>query len=133
MTTRGEIEGITDARQLEAMRRAACVALGIEFAAVAWPSENESEKSEQTQDVAAAGDSKRVQLSDADWDLIAPLLPSEAPQTKSMPNRDFLEAVLTVMRRGGTWASRYTPAADIEAVRRRFGEALSQSRRWTRR
>jgi hypothetical protein len=38
-----------------------------------------------------------------------------------MSNRDFLDAVLTAMRRGGVWASRDAPAADIEAVRRRFG------------
>ena len=53
--------------------------------------------------------------------MIAPLLPPEAPQANAMSNRAFLDAVIAVMRRGGAWTSRHTPAAEIEAVRRRFG------------
>ena len=38
-----------------------------------------------------------------------------------MSNRDFLNAVLIAMRRGGAWVSCQAPTAEIEAVRRRFG------------
>ena len=103
-------------------RRAACRALGIDFATVAWP----SERAEPEAQDAPASSSEAAALSDEDWGLIAPLLPAEGPQANTMPNRQFLDAVLAAMRRGGAWTSRHTPAAEIEAVRRRFGRWAHQ-------
>ena len=108
------LEETTDASQTEASRRAACLGLGIDPATVVWLSES-AELRELPQP------REHVELSDEEWHAIAPFLPSEAPQANSMSNRDFLNAVLAAMRRGGNWVSRHTPATDIEAVRRRFG------------
>ena len=98
------------------MRRAALLALGIDPATVVWPGEDVLRDAEP-----AAQPPEPAGLSDRDWQLIGPLLPPEAPQANAMSNRAFLDAVLAAMRRGGAWTSRHTPAAEIEAVRRRFG------------
>ena len=78
------------------MRRAALLALGIDPATVAWPSEGELRDAEP-----AAQPPERAGLSDAEWQVIAPFLPPEAPQAKAMSNRAFLDAVIAAMRRGG--------------------------------
>ena len=106
----------TNASQREGMRRAALLALGIDPATVAWPSEGELRDAEP-----AAQPPEPAELSDGEWLVIAPLLPPEAPQANAMSNRAFLDAVIAAMRRGGCWTSRRTPATEIEPVRRRFG------------
>jgi transposase len=109
------LENFTGDLQMEERRRVACLALGIDPATVVWPSQG-AEPSEP-----ADSNPEHVELSDEDWCVLAPFLPPDAPQASSMGNREFLEAVLAAMRRGGVWVSRRTPAAEIEAVRRRFG------------
>jgi len=109
--------------ELEASRHAACLALGIDPATVAWPAGDGAPKRSEVDPSTSA---EQVDISDKEWVSIAALLPAEAPQVNSMGNRDFLNAVLTVMRRGGAWVSRQTQAAEIEAVRRRFGRWAHQ-------
>jgi transposase len=101
--------------ELDTRRRAAAVALGLDPSIIAWPDRRDEHE-------AASGEvkSERPHLTDAEWRSLAPLLPAEAPQAKAMSNREFLKAVLEAMQRNG-WVSRKTPAADIEAARRRFG------------
>ena len=111
-----------DASDLEERRRDACRALGIDPSAIVWPTPETS----GAPSASVATDREGIELSDEDWVLVAPFLPPEAPQANSMSNRDFLEAVLAVMRRGGSWSSRHTPAAEIEGVRRRFGRWAHQ-------
>lgn len=101
----------------QAKRDAAARALGLDPALVRWPGEEDVALSIQP----AVAAPEEAPLSDEEWEALAPLLPAEAPQARSMPARDFLDCVLDAMRRGGRWTSRQTPAADIEAVRRRFG------------
>jgi hypothetical protein len=97
-------------------RCAAARALGLDPSAIVWPNTCEDRATEQP----APSEAERVCLSDAEWALLAPLLPIEAPQAKAMSNRDFVNAVLEALRRG-TWVSRRARAANIESVRRRFG------------
>ena len=111
-----------DASDLEERRRDACRALGIDPSAIVWPTPETS----GAPSASVATDREVIELSDEDWVLVAPFLPPEAPQANSMSNRDFLDAVLAVMRRGGAWSSRHTPAAEIEGVRRRFGRWAHQ-------
>ena len=105
-----------NASRREAMRRAALLALGIDPITVVWPSEDVLKDAEP-----AAEPPEPAELSDGEWLVIVPFLPPGAPQANAMSNRAFLDAVIAVMRRGGAWTSRYTPAREIEAVRRRFG------------
>jgi transposase len=108
--------------ELEASRRAAALALGLDPSTIPWSQlQDERSGGEPTQT-----EPDRHRLSDEEWRALAPLLPAEAPQVKAMPNRDFLEAVLDAMRRGGAWVSRETPAVEIEAVRRGFGRWAHQ-------
>lgn len=124
MTLEGKTaQDCDDALQREAGRRAVCVALGIDPATVPWPTGNGEQKRSE---VEPPTNSEQVRLSDTEWKLVAPFLPAEAPQAKTMSTRDFLEAVLAAMRRGGAWVSRSTPAAEVEAVRRRFGRWAHQ-------
>jgi len=105
----------------ERAREAALRELGIDPATVVWP------RAEEPLDEAPARIIHDVpRLSDDEWAAVEPLLPAEAPQFAAMSNRDFLEAVLATMRRGGAWTSRHTPTAEIEAVRRRFGRWAHQ-------
>jgi hypothetical protein len=97
-------------------------ALGVDPSTVAWRSARG--ESGPPDEQASIGDD--IVLSDAAWDKVAPLLPTEAPQASAMPNRVFLEAVLAAMQRGGAWTTRAAPTADIEAVRRRFGRWAHQ-------
>ena len=110
-----------NASDREAMRRAALLALGIDPATVVWPSEDVLRDAEP-----AVQPPEPAELSDAEWQVIAPFLPPEAPQANAMSNRAFLDAVIAAMRRGGAWTSRHTPAPEIEAVRRRFGRWAHQ-------
>jgi transposase len=124
MTLREDISGtLASTADLEERRRDACRALGIDPSTVAWPSRAASETRPST---FAAIDSEGIELADEEWQAVAPVLPPEAPQVSTMTNREFLNSVLAAMRRGGTWASPQTPAADIEAVRRRFGRWAHQ-------
>ena len=115
MTTGTDISTKTNETKSDKSRNAAAVALGLDPATIAWPDRREESK-------VASGEveGERQHLSDEAWLGLAPLLPAEAPQSKAMSNRAFLEAVLEAMQRNG-WVSRKTPAAGIEAVRRRFG------------
>jgi len=97
--------------------RAASAALGIDPACVVWPAartrDTGREDTPETQQCGA--------LSDAEWAVIAPLLPAESPQAGTMPNRDFVNEVVSAMQRGGTWTTRDKSLAEADAVRRRFG------------
>jgi transposase len=103
--------------ELEARRRAAALGLGLDPSNISWPQLREEHATSEPIPAELGG----LHLSDEEWRVLAPLLPAEAPQAKTMNNREFVEAVLDAMRRGGAWVSRQTPAAEIEAVRRRFG------------
>jgi len=111
-------EGASE-EEINARRRAAAIALGLDPAAIAWPDRHEEHDP-------ASGDTEvEWNLRDEDWRVLEPLLPAEAPQVQTMSNREFLSAVLEAMRRNG-WSSRSTPATAIEAVRRRFGRWAHQ-------
>jgi hypothetical protein len=112
----GGIDARVSEAELQARRHAAALALGLYPAAVVWPDRDEETNSAN----AVEAEVGRQHLTEAEWHSLTPLLPAEAPQAKTMSNRQFLEAVLNAMRRTG-WVSRTTPAADIEPVRRRFG------------
>jgi transposase len=107
----------TNGGERESGRRSAALALGLDPSVIAWPDRHGDGASAPP----PALDVEQKGLSDQDWDSLAPLLPSEAPQAKAMSNRDFIDAVLDAMSRRGSWTSRHTPAAEVEAVRRRFG------------
>ena len=113
MTTGTDISTKTNETESDTSRNAAAVALGLDPATIAWPEGEESGASGEAE-------GERQHLSDEAWLALAPLLPVEVPQSKAMSNRAFLEAVLEATQRNG-WVSRKTPAAGIEAVRRRFG------------
>ena len=115
-------EGLDAVEQTEsarAERDAALVALGIDAATIVWPkleADATDARAKTVESLACA-----PMLDDAAWQLLMPLLPAEAPQASAMTNREFLDAVLAAMQRGGAWTSRATPTAEIEPVRRRFG------------
>ena len=117
----------TNASQREAMRRAALLALGIDPATVVWPSEDVLKDAEP-----AVQPPEPAELSDGEWLVIAPFLPPEAPQANAMSNRAFLDAVIAVMRRGGAWTSRHTPAPRSKpfAAALGAGRTLACFRRW---
>lgn len=60
-------------------------------------------------------------LSDEEWATIEPALPLESRQANTMGNRDFVNAVLAAMHRGGRWNDQRKNDPYPDAVRRRFG------------
>jgi len=122
MTLKEDIP-VAGSHDLEERRRNACRALGIDPSTVAWPSR---EGSGLKPSASVVTDRESIELGEDEWQTVALVLPPEAPQLSTMTNREFLNGVLAAMRRGGTWASPQTPAADIEAVRRRFGRWAHQ-------
>jgi len=61
------------------------------------------------------------ELSDDEWSPISVLLPVEPPQSNTMGNRQFVNAVLVAMHRGGRWGEYPKKVKNSDAVRRRFG------------
>ncbi len=57
-------------------------------------------------------------LTDAEWAILAPLLPCEPPQADAMSQRELLDKVIWVIARGRRWTEL---DAAHEAVRRKFG------------
>jgi putative transposase len=57
-------------------------------------------------------------LTDAEWAILAPLLPPEPPQADAMSQRELLDKVIWVIARGRRWTAL---DAAHEAVRRKFG------------
>jgi transposase len=64
-----------------------------------------------------------VELSDGEWDLIAPHLPPEPTQSATLSNREIVDAVLRVIVLRKPWTG--LGGARAEAVRKKFG-------RWVR-
>jgi len=65
-------------------------------------------------------------LTDPEWDIIGPLLPPEPRQMNTMNNREFINAVLIAMHRGGRWNAQLKTGSRSDAVRRRFGRWAHQ-------
>lgn len=65
-------------------------------------------------------------LLDTEWEIIALHLPAEPRQINTMGNREFVNAVLAAMHRGGRWTAYLKPGAQSDAVRRRFGRWAHQ-------
>lgn len=65
-------------------------------------------------------------MADAEWEIIAPLLPPEPRQMNTMGNREFVNAVLAAMHRGGRWTAYLKTGPQSDAVRRRFGRWAHQ-------
>lgn len=61
------------------------------------------------------------EFSDDEWSTISPRLPAEPPQSNTMGNRQFVNAVLAASHRGGRWAEYPKKFQHSDAVRRRFG------------
>ena len=57
-------------------------------------------------------------LTDAEWAILAPLLPAEPPQAEALDNRAVLDKVIWVIAKGRRWTALATAH---EAVRRKFG------------
>ena len=92
----GADESLSEA-ELQARRHAAALALGLYPVAVVWADRDEETNSAH----AVEAEVGRQHLTEAEWHSLTPLLPAEAPQAKTMSNREFLEAVLNAMRRTG--------------------------------
>ncbi|MBS0252696.1 MAG: transposase [Proteobacteria bacterium] len=94
--------------------------LGIDPSVVKWPDPVRAPDS---------GDELRSPavepLSDCEWDLIGPYLPSEPAQSTAMRNRAFIDAVLIALTRG-SWTDHRDRGAHSDAVRRRFGRWAHQ-------
>ncbi|MBS0251312.1 MAG: transposase [Proteobacteria bacterium] len=89
--------------------------LGIDPSVIRWPDPVRApDPDDGLQAPSAEG------LSDSEWALIAPYLPSEPAQATAMRNRDFVDAVLVAVARG-SWTDRRIPGNTSDAVRRRFG------------
>ena len=79
---------------------------------------------------------KRYELSDWQWDRIAPMLPGKAsdPWRTALDNRLFVNAVLWVLRSGARWSDlperygKYNRCTNASRVGRRrgFGNGFSQ-------
>ena len=57
-------------------------------------------------------------LTDAEWAILAPLLPAEPPQAETLSQREVLDKVIWVIAKGRRWTAL---DAAHEAVRRKFG------------
>ena len=71
---------------------------------------------------AARAEDIPLALTDAEWTILAPLLPAEPPQAEALDNRAVLDKVIWVIAKGRRWTAL---DAAHEAVRRKFG-------RWAR-
>lgn len=98
---------ITGTAQRDSLLRA----MGIVPEALVWPDPQLSRN-----DPVAERTRKLGPLTDAEWDLISPLMPDEAPQACTMAVRAFVDAVIQVVRGDCRWTDLGTP----EPVRRRF-------------
>jgi transposase len=65
-------------------------------------------------------------LTDVEWESIAPCLPPDQRQLNTMANREFVNAVLLAMHRGGRWTTYLKTGSQSDAVRRRFGRWAHQ-------
>lgn len=80
----------------------------------------ESVKARIVADAASSSGEYRP-LEEDEWAVLAPLLPREASQTKTMDNRTFVNAVLKATHQGGRWTEYPKQSLHSDAVRRRFG------------
>lgn len=96
-------------------------AIGVNPRNIKWP-----EPLATGDEAASRSGDAPSELSDAEWQAIAPLLPPEAPQASAMRNRGFVNCVLVVMGRGGRWTDYPKRGPQFDAVRRRFGRWAHQ-------
>lgn len=105
---------MTDDAEVMKERRSALAALGIDPDTVVFPS---SDKPRDDGDHVDGG--ANHELTDQEWEIIAPLLPSESRQAHAIANRDFVNLVLWIFARAKHWTQ---IAGDRgEAARKRFG------------
>jgi len=69
-----------------------------------------------------------TELSDEEWSTIVPLMPTEPRQSNAIGNREFVNAVLAAMHRGGRWNDYRKNGPYPDAIRRRFGRWAHLSR-----
>jgi hypothetical protein len=98
-----------------AAREATARALGLDPNTIAWPSGD----GEPEETVPISQRLKLDRLSDEEWDIVAGFLPDE-PRQAGMTQREFLDAVITVVGRGRAWTELQGLGLSSEAVRKRF-------------